>query len=515
MRVLLVTGHLAAPQVKKYCKNVNAEVDVAVLPVSVAALITPQLLINYLKGKVSEKMYDFVVVPGLVRGDMSLVERKLGVPVFKGTRYACDIPLIFENFDLLSRTEALDIVLARLREKVWREIEEPKEGLGFSVGREGVKPVHIGVDGPVKILAEVVDAPAFTPDKLMARVKYFLESGADIIDLGAVVGEDNSRKLADLVHEVRERFKVPVSVDTLNPAEIEVAVEAGADMVLSIDYGNFKEVKLPVDVAVVVLPTNVKEGFLPKDPRERAERTLRMVEEAKKSGLLKVVADPLLESPINPGLANSLKAYFAFRDVDKVTPLLFGVGNVTEFIDADSVGVNVLLTLLAQEIGVALLLTTENSIKCRGSVRELATARKMAYMAKLHSTPPKDLGFGAFVAKSKKEYFEPPDVEHVPVLSEIEVEEYSSDPLGYFTIWVNHEDKKIFVIYKGVKGEKLFVGRSAEHLGKTILSKGLVGSLEHAVYLGRELGKAEACLKLGKSYVQDVDVFGGYYEEFT
>ena len=42
-----------------------------------------------------------------------------------------------------------------------------------------------------------------------------------------------------------------------------------------------------------------------------------------------------------------------------------------------------------------------------------------------------------------------------------------------------------------------------------------MGSLEHAVYLGRELEKAEVCLKLGKSYVQDVDVFGGWNERST
>lgn len=514
MRVLLVTGRLAERLVRKYARELGPEVDVVSLPVSVAALITPQILVEHLRGKISKEKYDVLIVPGLMRGDVGVVEKELGVPVFKGTRYACDIPLILKNLGFLSKEEALDVVLARLRDETWSKLMYESEGvsLGFTVGREGVKPVYVGVDGPVRVLAEVVDAPEFPYGKVMSRVEYFLKSGADMIDLGAIVGEDNSRKISELVYGVREKFRVPVSVDSLNPAEIEAAVEAGADMVLSLDYGNFREVKLPGDVAVVVLPTNVKEGEIPRSPKERAERTLKMVNEARRAGLVKIVADPLLEPPINPGFASSLRSYFVFREMDEVTPLLFGAGNITEFIDADSVGINVVLTLLAQELGVAVLLTTEKSVKCRGSVKEVVAARKLAYMAKRLSAPPKDLGVGVFLAKSKKEYIEPPSVEGVQVVPEMKSDEYLPDPLGYFTIWVDHDEGKVFVLYRGARGERLFAGESAEHIGKAVLSEGLVSTLEHAMYLGRELGKAEACLKLGKSYVQDVDVFGGWNE---
>nr|MDO8090521.1 DUF4346 domain-containing protein [Candidatus Sigynarchaeota archaeon] len=49
---------------------------------------------------------------------------------------------------------------------------------------------------------------------------------------------------------------------------------------------------------------------------------------------------------------------------------------------------------------------------------------------------------------------------------------------------------------------------SAEALGKKIVSLNLVSRLDHAVYLGRELNKAETCLLFGKSYAQDISVFG-------
>jgi len=516
LRVLLVTGRLAEPLVRKYAGDVKAEVDVACLPVSVAALITPQMVVEGLRGAVARKKYDMIIVPGLMRGSTKPIEKALGVPVFKGSRYACDIPLVFEKLEELSKEEPLDVIVARERAMLWREIEGYEEGkearVGFTVGRDGVKGVYVGLDGVVRILAEVVDAPTLPTDRVLSRAEYYLKSGADMIDIGAVVGEDNAQRIAELVYEVRERFKVPVSVDSLNPSEIEAAVEAGADMVLSLDYGNIDEVKIPMDVAVVLLPTNVRTGDLPGDPEGRAEKAFRIVERARGKGFRRIIADLLLEPPINPGFTRSLRSYLIFRDLDRETPLMFGAGNVSEFVDADSVGINAMLAIIAQEVGAPLILTTENSVKTRGSVREVATARRMAAIAKALSSPPKDLGVSLLRAKSKREFFEAPNVEEVEAVFERERKEYTPDPLGYFTIWVNHDTGRIFVLHRGGGGERLFVGGNAEHLGKTILSEGLVGSLEHAVYLGRELGKAECCLKLGKSYVQDADVFGGDYE---
>ena len=44
----------------------------------------------------------------------------------------------------------------------------------------------------------------------------------------------------------------------------------------------------------------------------------------------------------------------------------------------------------------------------------------------------------------------------------------------------------------------------------TILRLGLVSSLEHAAYLGRELAKAEIALSLKKSYEQDEPLFKNF-----
>ncbi|VVB65348.1 Uncharacterised protein [Candidatus Gugararchaeum adminiculabundum] len=86
-----------------------------------------------------------------------------------------------------------------------------------------------------------------------------------------------------------------------------------------------------------------------------------------------------------------------------------------------------------------------------------------------------------------------------------------SDPRGFFLIYL--ADRKIFVEHYRTRFEGpasvtgtpdfIFQGISAKNLGYTIIDAGLASRLDHAAYLGRELQKAEYCLKNGKKYVQD------------
>ena len=53
---------------------------------------------------------------------------------------------------------------------------------------------------------------------------------------------------------------------------------------------------------------------------------------------------------------------------------------------------------------------------------------------------------------------------------------------------------------------KIFKGRSAKELGIALTETNeqpFISKLDHALYLGRELQRAEACLENGKDYVQD------------
>lgn len=512
----MVTGRLARESVEKAASQSGLDVDVMELPVSVAAFLSPEVIVEQLRGKIS-KDYNIVIVPGLMPGDARIIEDEIKIPTFKGPKYASDIPLILNNLEVnLSKVYPADYILKKSGVEEYKGIVSYLEkntresSRNFRIGRE-LEPIYIGLDFPPRILAEIVDAPKLTLEKVISFAEYYLNSGADMIDVGAVVGKDNSSKLREIVITLKEKFSIPVSVDSLLPSEIEAGVEAGADLVLSLDRGNIGELKsIAKDVGVVLLPTNVREGYMPKTAGERVESLLGLYKDAERFGFKKIIVDPLLESPIAPGIAKSLESYILFRKSNHSVPMMFGVGNVTEFMDVDSVGVNGLLACLAVELGVSLLLTTEHSVKTRQSIRELNKAVMMAFLASKKVKPLKDLGLNLFKSKSKTVYDEP-RVENVELIETGAADEsYTPDSEGYFKIWVNHEKGKLYVLFKSSRSarEMVFKGVSAEALGKKIISLGLISRMDHALYLGRELSKAEACLLLGKSYVQDMDIFG-------
>ena len=83
--------------------------------------------------------------------------------------------------------------------------------------------------------------------------------------------------------------------------------------------------------------------------------------------------------------------------------------------------------------------------------------------------------------------------------------DYNSDEKGYFRIYINHYTKKIYVLFYSNehKLNQTFIGDDAESLSKKIIQFKLTENLYHLNYLGRELNKAENCLLMGKSYIQD------------
>jgi len=98
--------------------------------------------------------------------------------------------------------------------------------------------------------------------------------------------------------------------------------------------------------------------------------------------------------------------------------------------------------------------------------------------------------------------------------------EFSEDPEGFFYIYLDDTRRNIIVEhYFGVRKEaggvrrtvsgkvnRIFKGTSAETLYRTILGTVPIGSMDHAAYLGYELGKAETALKNNTRYEQDKSV---------
>ena len=522
MRVLVVTGRLAEENVRRLVSGKGMDVDVHALPVSVAAFITPEQVVEDLK-ELTVRRYDVILLPGTVRGDVSPVEEALRVPTYKGPSDASDLPYVLEHLGEieLSKTEsATELIMESKRERALREIEDVErnwkaileaEG-GFLIGHAD-RSVAVGSGFPMRVIAEIVNAPTLELSDVTRRARYYEAEGADIIDIGMLAGDPRPETVVGIVDAVKSAVRLPVSIDTLDPDEIKAAVEAGVDLVLSVDKGNIEEVAPHVrDVPVVVLPSNMSEGFLPRTAEERFIALVETMNLAIDMGVDKIIADPVLEPAVNPGLLESLRAYQLFRLANEDIPVLFGLGNATELIDADSTGVNGLLTALACEVGADLLFVPEFSSKARGSVREVVTASRMMFLASRRGTPPKDLGVDLLRLKEKRWKEKPYDraVEKVAeVLEARGDDELALDEEGWFVIRVDREAGLVAATHYRDRDEPDLVvkGVTAREIYQTILRKGLVGRYDHAAYLGKELTKAEIALKLGRSYVQDDVLF--------
>jgi dihydropteroate synthase-like protein len=309
--------------------------------------------------------------------------------------------------------------------------------------------------------------------------------------VGAIAGEDNSKRLGEIVSMLKNELHAPISIDSLNAKEINAGIEAGADLILSLCSKNISVVRKSDNSFYICIPDG--------------ETTLDIIiEKARAEGFKKLIADPILNPPFNSAL--SIGNYSALRDSSDI-PMMMGVGNIVELMDADSIGINALLAALALELDVSLLLTTENSEKTRNSVRELRRALDICFLAKEKGTLPKDLGIDLLLAKAKNkaDIFDLPDLEIVAAEPK---GNFVCDPKGYFKISLDFKKNKIIALHYKENCDTVFEGDNAESLSKAIIEKGIISRLDHANYLGRELQRAEIFLKLKKTYVQDEDFEG-------
>ena len=171
-----------------------------------------------------------------------------------------------------------------------------------------------------------------------------------------------------------------VSVDSFDPAEIRTAVEAGAELVLSVNGSN-------LDVARELAGSGAARRGHPRlrrgarHPRPRASRSLERWK-------VRYLIDPVIE-PIGFGFMASLERYAEVHRRYPEAPKLMGIGNITELTSADTTGVNALLIAICEETGVRAVLTTEVIPWARGAVREIDIARRLMHHAVTHRTLPK------------------------------------------------------------------------------------------------------------------------------
>lgn len=525
MKVLIITGDLAYPLIKEVVSTSNQDIIVHIADTQVAAFLTPNQIIKEVKTHFSNQLdeIDLILVPGLIKKGTKEITKELGIPTFKGSTDGADLAMVLNLVDEIELSEdkpADKLIEEEKRKEAFKFIEdfendaENIEKLLQKPNNILIRNLPVGEDFPMRVLSEIANAPFLSKEALINKCQYFVDSGADMIDIGMAAGEDFSDKIPELIETLRPIVgDRPLSIDTLNTKEIKVAAEHGIDFVLSLDLGNQSEIADVLkekDIPAVLLPTNFSQGISPKSPAERVDAMHQLI---KDTDGLRYVADLILDPVNSSSIVESIIACHEFHKTNPA-PMFFGVGNVTELMDADSGGVNVLLAGIAMELGASILFTPEESGKTRGSVYELATASKMMFLAKNRKSIPKDLGINlvAFKDKHKRNDIILNELDGIPETKQDKPMKFVRDKAGSFKINVDYgttvADSRITAThFKKNKADLVISGHSAKEIYEEIITKNLVTRMEHAAYLGSELQKAEIAMITGKEYVQDFELF--------
>ncbi len=447
-RILFITGKLAEPALRRVLEELapkaGFEAHVAVLPITVAALMTTPWIVRHLPPL--PKPIDRVVLPGFCRGEIDEVAQALGVPVVRGPTDLRDLPEFFGS-------------------------------------RSGPPPGYGAYN--IEILAEINHAPAKSRDAILREARHYHASGADIIDLGCDPGTTWDA-VGETVRALRdEGFRV--SIDSFNPQEVDAALAAGAELVLSVNSSNVEYARqwhahYP-HVEVVAIP----------DTPTNLDSLAHTVERLRAIGLRHRL-DPILE-PIGFGFAESLGRYIATRQRFPEAEMLMGVGNLTELTDADSAGINVLLAGFCQELGIRSILTTEVINWARSAVREFDLARRLVYYAVQNKVLPKRLEPNLVLLRDPKVY------------------DQGEETLQELARRVTDRNYRIFAEGGEIhilNGSLYLRGTDPFELFTQVAAADPQLDPSHAFYLGYEFAKAVTALTLGKNYTQDQALRWGF-----
>ncbi|KAA5545595.1 dihydropteroate synthase [Roseiconus nitratireducens] len=332
-----VTGKLAEHAVRNtvapLAEQYRFGYSVGVMPITVAALMTPKWLVRKL---------DFppetthVILPGYCDAGVETLQQTLQPTVVVGPKDCRDLAVLFGG---------------------------------------GTEPLSLQ-ESDIEIIAEINHVPRLPMDEVFSIAQRLARDGAEMIDLGC----DPATRFQDLGRCVKGLIDLGlrVSVDTFDPWEAQTATDAGASLVLSVNHSN-RHAAPDWNAEVVAIPDT------PND-LDSLDKTVEFL--TRNNVPLRL--DPILE-PIGTGLAASLVRYATVRERYPELPMMMGIGNLTELTDVDSAGINFMLLGICQELQIGSVLTTEVINWARSSVRECDHARRLVHTAVQRGVPPKNM----------------------------------------------------------------------------------------------------------------------------
>jgi dihydropteroate synthase-like protein len=431
--LLFVTGKLAEPSLRRLLEELapraGFDYSIAVLPITVVALATTPWIARHLT---VPSGVDRIILPGLCLGDLGEL-RTIAAVVERGPTDLRDLPDFF------------------------RMTAAPRAEYG---------------NYDITILAEINHAPRLDRTEILRQAQALHAEGADVIDLGCDPGSTWSG-VGDTVRALCEAG-LRVSIDSFDPHEVEAAVAAGAELVLSVNSSNVSAAR-SWGCEVVVLPDAL-------DTLAGLDQTIEKLQ----AWGVKYRIDPVIE-PIGLGFAASLGRYLEVRRRYPDAEMLMGVGNLTELTDVDSAGVNVALLGFCQEVGIRSVLTTQVINWCRSCVRELDLARRLVYHACSHRVLPK--------------HVEP----NLVMLRDPKLRIHGEATLADLATRITDRNFRVFA-ERGllhVLNNQMFLQGSDPFALFTQMRERTDIDPSHAFYLGYEMAKAVTALTLGKNYVQD------------
>ena len=332
-----VTGKLAEPALREIVASIASkqgfEYSIDVLPITVAALMTPLWLLKHIRIPDDATR---VILPGYLQTGIEQIRAVVTKPIECGPKDVRDLPILF--------------------------------------GRKRFKGDDYG-QFSIEIIAEINYAPRLTIEELIKQATQLVSDGADRIDLGCEPGMQWS-DIADSVKALRERG-IALSIDTFDVWEASAAVASGASLVLSVNKTN-REAAVDWGCEVVVVPDETGDfepGLL---------ETVAFLDKHS----IPFRLDPILE-PIGCGFAASLGRYLRTRAMFPEASMLMGIGNLTELTDCDSAGLNTMLLGFCEEQQIRSVLTTQVIPWAQSSVKECDLARRLVNYAVRHKIPPK------------------------------------------------------------------------------------------------------------------------------